>query len=68
VISVGRQHAMREAGVRLKRSVLQQLGRQNCRIAKRHYLVIFTVHDQRRQLNRLQILNEVGFRKALMQS
>ena len=56
---------VRKTLVDLQRCLLQQLCREQRRIGDRHDLVVVAVHDERRHVDDLQILGEVGFREGL---
>ena len=64
-VGVGGAHAVREARVDLERAVLEQLDRQLGGVGDRHDLVVVAVHDQRRHVDRLEVLGEVGLREGL---
>jgi hypothetical protein len=44
---------------------LQELDRKRRRIGVRHDLIIVAMHDERRHVNLLQVLSEVGLREGL---
>src|SRR5215831_7921867 len=64
-ISVGTEQAVREAGVDLQRTVLEELVRKQRSVLVRNDLVIVPLHDERRYVDALQILSEVGFGERL---
>jgi len=55
-----RAQAMRRALIDLQLRVLDDLGREHGRGADGHDLVVVAVHDQRRHVDLLQIIAEVG--------
>src|SRR5215813_3910928 len=55
-IGVGSEQAMREAGVDLQRTVLEDLVREQRSVLVRNDLIIVSLHDERGYLDALQIL------------
>src|ERR1700720_787534 len=56
---------MREARIHLQRTVLNQLGREECGVGDWHNLIVITVQDEHWDVDRLQVFREVGFGKRL---
>ncbi len=65
LVLVRRAHAVRRALVDLQRRALDDLGREQRRGADRHDLIVVAVQDQRRHVELLQVLGEVGLGKRL---
>ena len=55
-------HAVRKARIGHERTVLQELGGQRRGTGVRHDLVAIAVQDEHGQVDRLQVLGEVGLR------
>ena len=59
--SIDGQHAMREARIGLECAVLEKLDRLKCAVRNRNDLIVFTVQDEGRYGDRLQVLRLVSF-------
>ena len=64
-VGVHRAHAVREFLIDLESALLQELHRQQRGVGDRHDLVVVTVHDERGDVDHLQVLGEVGLREGL---
>src|SRR5262245_22528436 len=64
-VGMGGAHAVRKLLVDFQRSTPEQLDREQCRVGDRHDLVVVAMHHERRYVDDLQILGEVGLRERL---
>src|SRR2546426_190201 len=64
-LRIRRGHAVRKLRIGLQRALLQELDRQARAVVDRDDLIVLAVHDQRGDVDRLQIVGEVGLRERL---
>ena len=65
LVLVGRAQAVRQARIDFQRGAFDDLGREHGRGADRHDLIVVAVHDERRHVELLEILGEVGLGEGL---
>src|SRR4029450_10329549 len=65
LLVVRRGHAMGQPGIDLEPGALDQLGREQRGVGDRNDLVVVAVHDQRRDVDALEVIGEVGLAECL---
>jgi len=56
---------MRKSRINFQRRILNNLRRHQRRCADRNNLIVVAVHDERRDIDLLQVFSEIGFGKGL---